>query len=100
MNDSIDFLQKETLMLIQATLGAISPNFRLVSIKEVDKLLMITIILERQSDPDLEEIDDIACEFEALHENPIEYEIETIITDSEITWPSYDTIVIYRRKEF
>lgn len=99
MKKSKYYLQERALELVQATLGAISNNFRIISISEIDKGLKITIILEHESEIDREEINDIASEFEALQETAIEYELETIITDSEIIWPPPDTIVTYRRKE-
>lgn len=98
-NQMMSYIQKQALMLIQALLGAISPNFRLVSIGLSDHTVKIQIILEEKSEVDDDEINDVASEFEALQERPVDYEIDTLVTKEDINWPNSDTIVVYRRRE-
>jgi hypothetical protein len=52
--------------LVQAMLGSISENFRAVSIDVTPAAVKLHFLLERDSDADREEIDDIAFEYEAL----------------------------------
>jgi len=51
------------LNLVQALLGAVSNNFRAVSIKSHEKSIHIFFILEHESLDDREEITDIIFEF-------------------------------------
>ncbi len=68
-------LQQENasvLMLVQAMLGAISPNFRAVSLQiETGGVVHLYFILENENADDREEIDDLVCEFEALSGGPV-----------------------------
>lgn len=93
------FLQQQALMLMQALLGAISPNFRLVSISEIEKRIIIRIVLENESEDDREEIDDLTAEFEALQSCHVDFEINVEITKKDLEWPDEFTIVVFRRKE-
>jgi hypothetical protein len=93
------FLQKQALMLMQALLGLISPNFRMVSISEIEKRILIRIILENESTDDREEINDLTAEFEALQSCHVNFEINVEITRKELSWPDESTIVVFRRRE-
>lgn len=85
--------------LVQAMLGAISPNFRMISISHDGSMWCICFFLERESEEDRIEIEDIACEFESLQESLIEYRVSIVVGDSEIPWPKLPERVIYKRRE-
>lgn len=93
------FLQRQALMLTQAMLGVISPNFRMVRIEVVKEVVKVHVILECDSEDDQEELEDCKSEFEALQSGPINYDFEVTVCDGDIEWPGYDLIVIYRRRE-
>ena len=95
----VGFIQNQALILVQALLGAISSNFRMISIRELGSKVVVTIILETENDDDLEEIDDLQTEFEALQEAPVDYEFVTQINNEELEWPDHNTIVVFRRRE-
>ena len=81
----LGFIQKQALILVQALLGVISSNFRMISIIENNGKIIVTIIIEIENNEDLEEINDLLSEFEALHEAPVVYEfviqIEHLLND-------------------
>jgi len=71
----------------------------MVSISELDKRILIKIVLEKESMGDMEEIDDLTSEFEALQACAVDFEIKVEVSNSELFWPDKSTIVVYRRKE-
>ena len=95
----MEFLQKQALILMQALLGVISPNFRMVSIYESNKKIIINIVLEEYLVDDMEEIDDFISEFEALQPFQTDFDIRVEASSAAINWPDGSTIVVYRRKE-
>jgi len=80
-------------------LGAVSPNFRLIALSASGDVWRLQFVLEHESESDREEIQDIATEFEALHESPISYVIETSVNSGDLKWPAAPTRVVFRRKE-
>jgi hypothetical protein len=81
----LGYENQQVLTLVQAMLGAISPNVRAVSIDCLDDGVHLYFVLEQDRAEDREEIEDIAAEFEALQEGPIE--IETHVSISSERWP-------------
>jgi len=94
-------LQIDALCLMQALIGVISNNFRMVSISRHVERIDVQIILSAFCDEDNEEIDDLKTEFEALYSGPIDYEIETIISQEPIILecPNASTIIVFKRRE-
>lgn len=100
-NKYITNFQRQSLYLMQALLGAITPNFRMVWFSIDDnEVIRVTLILEKESADDEEEIDDLKSEFEALQEKPIKYCFNVVISDEDLIWPNENSIVVYRRKEY
>lgn len=87
------------LALVHALLGLVSPNFRMVALKNDGEVWRLQFVLETDSEMDREAIDDVATEFESLLSHGIRYEIEITITAGEISWPSAPTRVVFRRRE-
>lgn len=98
---SLEVMNRQVLSLMQALLGAISPNFRMVMLEYNNEVWRLLFILEQDKPDDRAEIDDISTEFEALQEKGIEYEVIIDITDKDIPWPthSFTKRVVYRRRE-
>ena len=92
-------LQIQALCLVQALLGVISPNFRMVSISAVDGGFKIRFLLAKECDEDREEIEDAESEFEALQSRRIEYEFEVVVSEDPIDLPDGMSMVVYRRRE-
>lgn len=92
-------LQYQALALVQALIGVISPNFRMVWIG-IEDIVKINIVLEAESEEDFNEIDDLKCEFEALQEKSIEYEIKTSINKGELIYPDFTkSVIVFKRRE-
>lgn len=89
----------QTLRLVQALLGAISRNFRMVAIAHDLNLWKLMFVLEEDLVEDREEIEDIAVEFEALQEKPIAYEVAVSVSKNPMEWPPLSVRVVYRRRE-
>ena len=52
--------------LSQALLGAITPNFRAVSVELSSTTIRLNFLIERENAADREEIDEVVFEYEAL----------------------------------
>jgi hypothetical protein len=86
--------------VIQALWGAVTPNFRMVAICPTKPSWHIRFVLETADSEDLEEIDDVTGELEALL--PVDandYESDVEVTSGYLAWPDHPWLVIYRRKE-
>lgn len=101
MADGFTELQRNALCLVQALLGAVSSNFRLVSISQRANGIVVQIVLATHSDEDIEEIDDLITEYEALQSCPEPFEFEWTVSEEPITLepPNASTIVVVRRRE-
>jgi hypothetical protein len=80
-------------------LGAISPNFRMVTLTQRNECWQIQFFLEIEAAEDCEEIQEIGLEFESLQATGVKYEVEIVISSDDIKWPELPTRVVYRRRE-
>lgn len=101
MSDSLssDDWNFQTLMLVQALVGAISPNFRLVTLcYEIDEWVL-NFYLERNDDKDIEEIDDVFFQFTAYQNGPLPCRYEVIIGKEKL--PGFSDVgrVVFRMRE-
>jgi hypothetical protein len=96
---SLELWNQCTLALVQALLGAVSPNFRMVTLSHAGGTWRIHFVLEHESNSDSEEIEDVAAEFDALQSSPIRYEVETTVSAGTLAWPAAPTRVVFRRKD-
>lgn len=100
MEQGLTLLQQQALTLMQAMLGVISPNFRRVSVTLKDDLIWVEVILEHDSQDDMEELKECEDEFDALQIGPRAFKFDVIISDQKLAWPDpRTTFVIYRRRE-
>lgn len=99
MNNSLDIENKITLYFVQSLLGSISSNFRMIFVdfKDGDPILKFT--LEKRLQSDIEEIEEIIGEFEALFEKSVNYKVVVLIDAGELKWPPPPARVVFRRKE-
>lgn len=89
----------QTLRLIQALLGAVSENFRMVCLSHDGSAWQLIFVLNDDNAEDREEIEDVGCEFEALQDLPIEFSVEVNVTHLPLEWPKEPVRVVYRRRE-
>jgi hypothetical protein len=90
---------RQTVALVQALLGAISPNFRMVSLNYINECWSIRIVLSNDDSEDRSEIAEIISEFEALQDGPISCKIDIDIESGVLAWPSPPERVVFRRRE-
>ena len=89
----------QVLMLSQALQGAISPNFRKVSLGHDGRRWLLRFVLQQNYSEDLEEIEDIVSQFEAFQNEQISLSVEVEITaDSSLPDVSPDRVVFRRRE--
>lgn len=87
------------LNLVQALLGAVSPNFRMVTLSEDDGMWKFVFVLEHEDADDREEILDVVSEFDALQSGPVEREVVITADSGPLEWPDPPARVVYRRRE-
>lgn len=97
---SIEEENTQVLNLIQAMIGAVSPNLRRVTLEVLKPLdIRIWFLLEQDLADDREEIDDIGFEFEALQESGIKLDIEIIVDNRPISHLKIPGRTVFGRKE-
>ena len=96
----ISYLQQQALMLMQAMLGGISPNFTMISISIIEEKIKIKVVLGSESKEDREELEDCQTQFDSFQSGPIDYDFDIVVDDGDITlWSKDNTIYIYRKRE-
>lgn len=104
---TLDEENKIVIMLMQALLGSVSPNFRMVSISFNSPVWKLQFVLEEENEVDREEIEDIIAEFEVfmMDINPEmkaggkRFETETVISKEKNLRIEPATRKVYRRRE-
>jgi len=90
----------QVLNLVQAMLGAVSANFRRVTLELIPpREVRLYFVLERDDPDDREEVDDIAFEFEALQIHGVDL-YKKVIVDTRPIWElNLPGRPVYGRKE-
>lgn len=90
----------QVLNLVQALIGAVSPNLRRVTL-EVPRpgAVRLRFVLEHEDSEDREEIEDIAFEVEALQTTGIDLEIDIVVDGRPMGELGVRGRVVYARKE-
>ena len=96
---SVETWNRTTVALVQALVGAVSDNFRQVTLGHGGRHWELGFVLARESADDREEILDIACEFEALFDGPVDYELVIEVSAAEIPMPVPPARAVFRRRE-
>ncbi len=89
---------RQVLNLIQALLGAISPNFRAVSIVAKTEIVLHFLLAE-ENGADREEIEDIEFNFVALQDHPITAKTEIVVSNKPLTENQLPGRVVFLRRE-
>ncbi len=89
----------ETVDVMQALLGSISPNYRMITMDHDGSQWIFTFVLEHEDVEDREEVEDFAIEWEALKDRPTSCTTVVLIEAGALAWPAPPTRVIYRRRE-
>lgn len=96
------YRHKQIVSLIQASLGKISRNMRLISVVPKGKGATLLFLLEEESAEDREEIEEIASRYLALQDYLVEQGVDAsinVIGNREIVkGDDYSGLLVYRRK--
>ncbi|MCP8463128.1 hypothetical protein NK553_04125 [Pseudomonas sp. ZM23] len=89
----------QVIMLVQALVGAISKNFRMVALCYNEPDWILSFYLEKDFDEDLEEIEDIVCQYTAYQDIGLRCKYEIVIGAQSL--PAFSDVgrVVYRRRE-
>ncbi|WP_440466745.1 hypothetical protein ACKI1H_25695 [Pseudomonas sp. YH-1] len=89
----------QVVILVQALVGAISENFRMVALCYNEPDWILSFYLEKYVDEDLEEIEDIVCQYTAYQDATLKCKHEVIIGAQGL--PAFSDVgrVVYRRRE-
>lgn len=89
----------QELMLVQALAGAISCNFRMITIFREGEEWVISFYLESEDDEDVEEIEDVICQYDAYQDSTLRCRSEIIVGRGELPRISDKGRVVFRRRE-
>ncbi|TWC13362.1 MULTISPECIES: hypothetical protein [unclassified Pseudomonas] len=89
----------QVLMLVQAMLGAVTPNFRMVVLSREDNMWVIKFYLEKHVEDDIDEIEDVICQYTAYQDSDLICKSEILVGNEKLPSLSETDRVIYRRKE-
>lgn len=90
----------QVLNLIQAMLGAISPNMRRVALQMADDGgVHLRFLLAKDDEDDREEIDDIVFEFEALQSRNVRVEVSILVGDQPLSEIDLPGRLVFGRRE-
>ncbi|WP_435640482.1 hypothetical protein [Micavibrio aeruginosavorus] len=89
----------QIIMLAQAMIGAISPNFRQVTLSHEKSEWVLEFYLENNISEDVEEIEDIAFQYEAYQDSNLKYRSELTVGHGPLPENSVTKRTVYRRKE-
>lgn len=86
-------------MLVQALVGAISCNFRMVALFREGEEWVIRFYLEAESDEDAEEIEDVIFQYDAYQDSTPRCRWETIVGQGKLPRVAEVGRIVFRRKE-
>lgn len=94
-------LQIQALCLVNALLGVVSKNFRLITLIREPEILVIRVVLEEHDDEDMEEINDLHVEVEAAWGGNLNMRTDVLITNKVIYLdvPCEKKIHVFKRRE-
>ncbi|MBD9515038.1 hypothetical protein [Pseudomonas sp. PDM22] len=98
-NLSLDEWNFQVVMVVQALVGAISKNFRMVALCYNDPDWILSFYLEKDFHEDIEEIEDVVCQYTACQDIGLGCKYEIIIGAQSL--PAFSDVgrVVYRRRE-
>ncbi len=89
----------QVLMLVQALVGAISANFRMVALLRDGDEWVLKFYLEENVEEDVEEIEDVVCQYTAYQGSSLRCRSELIVGSEQLPGLSDVGRVVYRRRE-
>ena len=83
-HDRLAWENRQVLNLVQALIGAVTPNFRGVTLECLTEKVMLHFVIDYESEADREEIDDVVFEFEALQSTNVQVEVVVVVSQEPI----------------
>lgn len=102
MNEKLNYQDWnfQVLMLVQSLIGAISPNFRMIAISHENDRWVLRFYLKKNIDTDVEEIEDIVCQYTAFQGGTVPCRTEIVVGEQELPKVSPDEgRVVFRMRE-
>ncbi|MBH3308748.1 hypothetical protein N5I28_05015 [Pseudomonas mosselii] len=99
MSESLERWNYQVLMLVQALIGAISHNFRMVTISLEGGEWVTRFYLEKYDEEDIDEIEEVMCQYAAYQDGGLKSRYEVLVGNGGL--PGYSEVgrVVYRRRE-
>jgi hypothetical protein len=98
MNRTLSDWNYAFICLVQATIGSISNNFRMIGLELRGDTWVLHFWLGEESAEDREEIDDIKFEFENFA-GDVRAEVIVDVTKADLQLPELPSRVTYRKRE-
>lgn len=89
----------QVLMLVQAMLGAVTPNFRMVVLSCKDDVWVIRSYFEESIEDDIGEVEDVICQYTAYQGLDLKCRSEIFVGNKDLPGLCQAERVVYRRKE-
>lgn len=89
----------QVLMLVQALVGKISTNFRMVTLLWDGDEWVLKFYLEENLEEDVEEIEDVVCQYTAYQDFSLRCRSELTVGSGSLPGLSGVGRVVFRRKE-
>jgi len=89
----------QVLMLVQALVGAISANFRMVTLLRDGDEWVLKFYLEENIEEDVDEIEDVVCQYTAYQGASLRCRSELVVGSERLPGLSEVGRVVYRRRE-
>lgn len=90
---------RQSVNVMQAMLGMISPNFRMVTLDHDGTKWLIGFVLEIVNAEDCEELNDFEAEWEALQDDPTPCDFQISYTAESLPMPHAPKRALYWRRE-
>ena len=99
MNANLSFENRQVLNLIQALLGRISSNFRVIGLSLIGASVSLYFIIQQEDLADRSDIEDIVFEFEALQVEGVDVDVWVFVDDRPLADLEMPKRVVFIRKE-
>ena len=96
---ALDEWNFQVLMLVQALVGAISANFRMVALLWDGDEWLLRFYVEENVEDDVEEVENIVCQYTAYQDSSLKCRSELIVGSERLPGVTEVGRVVYRRRE-
>lgn len=98
-NQTLESWNFQVLMLNQSLIGAISSNFRMITLARDKDEWVLGFYLEKESEEDIDEIDEIVCQYTGYQDCFLKCRSNINIGSGKLEPPPELYRIVYKRKE-